>query len=252
MHEDRRRAGSFGDDALRYDRARPSYPAALVDDLLTATPRRVLDIGCGTSIAGRLFLERGCDVLGVEPDPRMAEVARRHRVAVDVATFEEWQPPAEGFDLAISAQAWHWIDPRVGPRKAASILNAGGVLALFWNIGTPEHDIGAALDDTYQRVARTLRRSVALGTVQPDYADRATSIASSGAFETPEIRTYLWERQYSRDQWLDQLATHSDHRTLDPERLGRLLDAVGTTIDEFEGTMAVRYTTTLIVARLRG
>src|SRR5207302_3315261 len=76
IHEDRQRAGSFGEDAAQYDRARPSYPTELVDALMVDQPRRVLDVGCGTGIAARLLAERACAVLGVEADPRMAEVAR--------------------------------------------------------------------------------------------------------------------------------------------------------------------------------
>src|SRR2546421_6640760 len=64
IHRDRRRASSFGDDPARYDRARPSYPAELVDELMSSRPARVLDVGCGTGIASRLFAARGCEVKG--------------------------------------------------------------------------------------------------------------------------------------------------------------------------------------------
>src|SRR5713226_3733227 len=99
LHENRRRAESFGADAERYDRARPSYPTALVDELLASKPARVLDVGCGTGKVGRLFLARGCEVVGVEPDPRMAGVARSHGIPVEVATFELWNPAHRMFDL---------------------------------------------------------------------------------------------------------------------------------------------------------
>ena len=82
---------SFGDDAERYDRARPSYPAAAVDAAMDgANIRRVLDVGCGTGIASQLFLDRGCEVVGVEPDERMAAVAHRRGVNVVVTPFETW------------------------------------------------------------------------------------------------------------------------------------------------------------------
>src|ERR1700730_7980841 len=71
-HENRRRAESFGEEAERYDRARPSYPAALVDELLASKPARVLDVGCGTGKVARLFLARAGAVLGVERAWRMA------------------------------------------------------------------------------------------------------------------------------------------------------------------------------------
>jgi 2-polyprenyl-3-methyl-5-hydroxy-6-metoxy-1,4-benzoquinol methylase len=87
---DRSRATVFGTDARQYDRARPSYPPALLDALVTPDVQRVLDVGCGTGIAARAFAASGCRVHGVEADVRMAEVARAHGLAVDVARFEDW------------------------------------------------------------------------------------------------------------------------------------------------------------------
>ena len=73
-------AESFGADAGRYDRARPGYPAAMVDRIVAESPGRdVVDAGCGTGISARLFQAAGCRVLGVDPDPRMAELARSER-----------------------------------------------------------------------------------------------------------------------------------------------------------------------------
>ena len=78
-HRARQLAESFGSDTERYDRARPRYPAALVDALVAGSPGPcvpcVLDVGCGTGIAARQFQAAGCHVLGVEPDPRMAGFA---------------------------------------------------------------------------------------------------------------------------------------------------------------------------------
>ena len=73
LFEDRTRAESFGAIAELYDRVRPSYPDALLDELLADEPQRVLDVGCGTGIVASLLQARGCDVLGVEIDERMAE-----------------------------------------------------------------------------------------------------------------------------------------------------------------------------------
>lgn len=70
-------AESFGSDAARYDRARPCYPAALVERIVAASPGPgILDVGCGTGIAARQFQAAGCRVLGVDPDARMADLAR--------------------------------------------------------------------------------------------------------------------------------------------------------------------------------
>src|SRR5579862_1849608 len=98
-HEYRQVAEGFGADAERYDRARPSYPDALVQRIAAASPGRdVLDVGCGTGIAARLFQAAGCRVLGVDPDPRMAGLARLGGTEAEVATFEEWEPAGRTFD----------------------------------------------------------------------------------------------------------------------------------------------------------
>src|SRR5579863_1747033 len=105
-HLQRHVAEGFGADAGRYDRARPTYPADLVDRIIAASPGRdLLDVGCGTGISARLFQAAGCRVLGVDPDPRMAGLARLGGTEAEVATFEEWDPAGRTFDSVISAQA---------------------------------------------------------------------------------------------------------------------------------------------------
>lgn len=94
-HQARQIAESFGTDPDRYDRTRPSYPQAMVDRIIDASPGRdVLDVGAGTGIAARQFQTAGCRVLGVEVDARMAEFARQHGAQVEVTRFEEWDPPS--------------------------------------------------------------------------------------------------------------------------------------------------------------
>jgi len=251
LHENRGRAESFGVDAERYDRARPSYPAAIVDELLASKPGRVLDVGCGTGKVARLFLARGCEVLGVEPDSRMAGVARSHGILVEVATFELWNPAHRMFDLVVCGQAWHWIDPSLGAQRAASVLKPGGRLAIFWNRGGHDVPTQAALNEAYVRFAPALvaKESVPLGNEPSDRSDDIAAIAATHLFAPCQLRTYGWTQQYSRDGWLDQLGTHSDHIALEPQQRAALLDAVGTAIDRLGGSITVHYETQLINAR---
>src|SRR5580693_3459991 len=107
-HRARQVAESFGADAERYDRARPRYPDAMVEAIAAASPGPdVVDVGCGTGIAARQFQAAGCRVLGVEPDARMADVARRFGVETEVAKFEAWDSGGRAFDAVIAGQAWH-------------------------------------------------------------------------------------------------------------------------------------------------
>src|SRR5664280_1144303 len=138
LHEARQMAVGFGIDVLRYDRARPDYPDALVARVVAGSPGLdVLDLGCGTGIAARQFQAAGCSVLGVDPDARMADIARARGLPVEVATFETWQAAGRSFDAVIAAQSWHWVDPAVGAAKAAEVLRPNGRLAIFGHAYEP-------------------------------------------------------------------------------------------------------------------
>lgn len=247
LHDDRRRAVSFGDDPTAYDRERPSYPPALIDDLMATGPRRVLDVGCGTGKAGRLLAARGCEVLGVEPDARMAAVARAHGLEVEVARFEEWDAAGRRFDLAVCGQAWHWVDPTGGAAAAAAALAPGARLALFWNRGTHDPETQAALDEVYSRLVPAMREdSAALGTIETDRAlSHDEALAEAGAFATPEAFTYEWVQDYPRERWIELISTHSDHRVLPDADRARLLRAVGEVVDRFGGSIRLHYRTVL-------
>src|SRR5690606_31073628 len=112
--------GRFTHRVDDYVRGRPDYPPELVDTLLAAGALgpgdRIADLGAGTGISSRLFLERGFAVVGVEPDAAM-------RAAADagLAGFPGWRSvggraEATGLapasvDLAVAFQAFHWFDP---------------------------------------------------------------------------------------------------------------------------------------------
>lgn len=252
LHEDRGRAESFGADAGRYDRARPGYPAPLVDALVADGPRDALDVGCGTGIAARALQARGCRVLGVEPDARMAAVARARGVAVEEAAFERWDDAGRRFDLVACGQAWHWVDPGRGAQRAADVLRAGGRIGVFWNLGRPAGEAGPALAATYARLEPGLERhAVLLGHHDDRLEATAAALRATGRFAAPRIDRWPWERTYATADWLDQLLTHSDHAALPPARRERLLDAVAADLDRCGG-LTMRYDAALVTARAAG
>ncbi len=188
--------------------------------------------------------------MGIEPDDRMATLARRNGVVVEAGTFEGWTQGGRTFDLVVSGQAWHWVDPVVGAAKAASVLDPGGRIGLFWNQGMHRSPLKEALEGAYRRSAPSLgRRSIAMGFIQDGRFERAgDALAATGAFDRVEVRTYRWSAHYSTAQWLDLLPTHSDHRTLPADRLALVLRAVGQTLDEAGGSFDMDYRTWLVTA----
>ena len=117
MFTNRERANSFGGAAQNYDTYRPRYPDRLIDDVLAPDAHRVLEAGAGTGIASMQMIERGADVLAVEPDTRMAAVAQAKGIPVELATFEDWDPAGRRFDLVVFAASFHWVDPAVALPK---------------------------------------------------------------------------------------------------------------------------------------
>src|ERR1700704_2134788 len=130
LYDDRARADSFGAAARLYDARRPRYPDQLIDDLLSRGGQRVLDVGAGTGIASEQLLGRGADVLAVEPDPRMAEIANEKGIPIEIGTFESWDPAERSFDLVVFGQSFHWVNPDIALPKAHALLSRGGHLAL--------------------------------------------------------------------------------------------------------------------------
>lgn len=249
-------AESFGSDAERYDRTRPRYPDALVDRIVTASPGPdVLDVGCGTGIAARQFQAAGCRVLGVEPDARMADFARREGVEVEVATFEAWDPAGRTFDAVIAGQAWHWVDPVVGTAKAARVLRPGGRLAVFWNAFQMPPDLADAFAAVYRRVLPD--SPIHQRGAGPDgYAvlcgKAADEIRRAGAFGEPEQWRFDWDRSYTREEWLDQVPTSGLHTRLPPATLRQVLTGLGAAIDAVGGRFTGRYATLVVTATRTG
>jgi SAM-dependent methyltransferase len=251
-------AEGFGSNAGRYDRARPDYPGELVHRIVNSSPGLdLLDVGCGTGISSRLFQAAGCRVLGIDPDPRMAELATRSGIATEVATFEDWDPAGRTYDIVIAAQSWHWVDPVAGAVKAAQVLRPAGRLALFWNAFDPPLELRAAFAEVFRRVLPdspfgAFWARPALETYQAGRAKAAEAISEAGGFDEPEEWLFHWELPYTRDEWLDLVPTTGGFTQNPPALQGELLDGLGAVVDAAGGGFVMSYSTvTATATRLR-
>jgi len=136
----------FSDRVADYVRYRPDYPPALLDwlqdQLGIANDWQIADIGAGTGIASRLFLDAGYRVTAVEPNAAMraamteALAGARGFRAVD-GNASATGLPGGSVDLVTVAQAFHWFDPERARREFRRILRPGGLAAIWWNSRRP-------------------------------------------------------------------------------------------------------------------
>jgi SAM-dependent methyltransferase len=260
-HQYRQVAESFGANAERYDRARPSYPDALVQRILAARPGAdvaadVLDVGCGTGISSRLFRAAGCKVLGIDPDTRMADLARQSGLEVEIARIEEWDPAGRTFDAVVAGQAWHWVDPLAGAAKAAQALRPGGRLAVFWNAFEPPADLNQAFAAVF---ARLVPGSPLARTGMPGgdgyaalCAKAADGMRQTGAFGEPEHWRFGWDRPYTRDEWLEFVPTAGGFSSHPQDTQRELLAGIGAAIDAAGGSFVMHYVTVVGTAARTG
>ena len=253
----------FGEVAELYDRSRPSYPDALVDDLVQLAGlgpgRSALEVGASTGKATVMFALRGVPVLALEPSPEMAAVARRKlepypEVELVQSDFEHWDPHDAEFSLIYAAQSWHWVMPELGYLRARAALAPGGRLAAFWNRPRWERvELREELAAVYAAHAPELaldnpmHPAGPLGPERQDDWDR--DIAQTTGFDDARIRNYDWTCEYPAEEYAQLLETHSDTRMLSEERRAGLLTAVAQEIGRHGGSLPMSYVTRLCLAR---
>lgn len=215
----RERSLSFGSQAAAYERGRPSYPPEAIDWLLPAGVRDVLDLGAGTGKLTTRLVERGLNVVAVDPIAEMLEVLRTAlpETPALLGTAEHIPLEDSSVDAVLVAQAWHWFDQDRAAAEVARVLRPGGRLGIVWN--ARDERLGWVRE--FGRIVG-LERDIASATVDlpAPFADVATHRVEWTNYMTPQaLIDYVASRSYCitsptevRTRTLDEvrtlLATH--------------------------------------------
>jgi ubiquinone/menaquinone biosynthesis C-methylase UbiE len=134
-------ADLFRSKAAEYAKYRFDYPESVIIAAFKSVELDrsdvVADIGSGTGMLSRWFLERGNRVFGVEPDPGMRDVAEKSlsRFGVSFAslegTAEQTSLPDGSVTLATAGNAFHYFDPQPARAEVERILRPGGRVLLI-------------------------------------------------------------------------------------------------------------------------
>ena len=229
---DQQRRATFDEVAELYDRARPTYPDELFDDLVEIAglrPRsRVVEIGCGTGKATLPLAGRGLRITCVELGASMTAVARRRLalfpgVEVVNADFESWEPPRADYDAVVSFTAFHWIEREKRYLLTARVLRPEGALAICMI-----HHVLPPDADPFFMEAQADYDATGMGGNPPgppeDVEAFAEEMDASGLYRVVAERRYRWDVEYTAGEYIDVISTYSENLAAPEERRRRLFD----------------------------
>jgi SAM-dependent methyltransferase len=260
------RESLFDWDPENYDRARPTYPDALFDDLwayLDEAARAqpvVVEVGPGTGKATRSLLERGARVTAVELGPQLAAfLAQKFRaqpaLSVVNAAFEDAPLPRGAWDLVFSATAYHWIASDIRTSKPHALLKAGGVLAIVDTIQVRDEADRGYFERSQSLYARywpdqtTYHPAPDPDVVEPPIAEE---LRASGLFDDVRLWRYRWDQRYDADAYMSLVRSYSNTYELAPDVRERFLIDLRAFVEAEVGASVLRpLVITLVVGRRR-
>ncbi len=248
---------TFDEAAEVYDRIRPDYPPEIFDAILSYqslnSGSMVLEIGLGTGLATKPFLQTGCRLIGVEPGENLTQIALRKfqsysNFSVCTQRLQEYGCPDESFDLIYAATSFHWLPEEYGYKRVFSLLKKGGAFARFryhalYDKSRPEltDEIQACYKECMQR-----ERPAEFG---EDDAKAISELALKYGFTETEYRLFHTVKDFTADEYMALLKTYPDHMKLTEPFRSRLFDGIRNAIERKGGLITVYYTMDLELAR---
>ena len=178
---------------------------------------KVLELGPGTGQATDPILDTGCDYTAIELGKNFADVLRKkyggrdnYKLINDDFITHDFGD--ERFDLIYSAATIQWIPEDIAFPKTFGLLKSGGMLAMMFLHGdyqTPNPELFADIQKVYDEYfIRKKENTYKSGAFTYDNA------VDHGYTEL-ETKYFHGTREYTADEYLQYIGTHSDHIMLE-------------------------------------
>jgi ubiquinone/menaquinone biosynthesis C-methylase UbiE len=152
-----------------YDRYRPAPPEMLLEFVPRLArvdrPRLVVDLGSGTGLSTRFWVNHADNVVGVEPTADMRAAAAQITSSTSISYIEGYSHatnlPSACADVVTCSQALHWMEPEGTFQEVARVLRPGGVFAAYdcdWPPLSSSWEADAAFLELMERVSSLERQ----------------------------------------------------------------------------------------------
>jgi SAM-dependent methyltransferase len=201
----------FSDRVADYVKYRPGYPEDMIDFIMEHTKwvagQQAADIGSGTGISAKYFLQKKYTVFGVEPNESMRQAAESYlKEFPDFHSIngsaEHTTLPDGSVELIVCAQAFHWFNTPETKAEFRRIAKENGHVALIWN----DRKADEPFQQAYEQVIQDF--SIDYNAV----THRNITEEQVGAFFDPfpvKTKTFYYEQQFDWEGFLGRVVSSS-------------------------------------------
>ena len=237
-----------------YAKFRPTYPPEAIRLLREETGLKasdvIADLGSGTGLLSRLFLENGNLVFAVEPNGSMRRHAEKALAGfprfVSVAgTAERTTLPRRSIDLIAVGQALHWFEPKRAVKEFSRISKPSASLCVLYNERKEEGEFMLAYEEL---VRRNERDRAKVPNVDGEYARRFFRGERYSTFTIPNSQVLDLDGLLGRLLSASYIPAPNEK-----SRYAKLRKDVRRTFDTYNsgGCVTIVYDTTIFIGKVK-